>query len=299
MLRILTLLGFIIIFVRAYEGASNTDINQIINDPNSSEASAYTHCFTPGMIALTYDDGPNIFSKDFINNISSEYKVTFFVNGWNYQEVQDSPWHEIVALAYSKGHQIGNHGWNHWSYTNASGMNSDKVKGDLSNTDVLQQMISVNDLIYKIIGKAPRAFRPPYGQFNQTTLELALITGMDTMVLWNIDSGDWDLFGAYPVFENIINITMAPGVSPKNSSFMIVMHEQIASSELITTPLLSVVMKQLGYTFVTVAECIGIDAYQQNYTPTVDYALYSGGSITQSYLMIYFLTISSIVNIFY
>src|SRR5271170_319105 len=85
--------------INAYEGATDTDIQQIINDPNSTEASAFTHCFTPGMIALTFDDGPNIFTKNFINNISSEYKVTFFVNGWNYEEVQDSPWHEVIALA--------------------------------------------------------------------------------------------------------------------------------------------------------------------------------------------------------
>jgi peptidoglycan/xylan/chitin deacetylase (PgdA/CDA1 family) len=298
MLHMLTLLAIYFSLVSAYEGASNTLINQIINNPNSSEASAFTHCFTPGMIALTYDDGPNIFTKNFINNISSHYKVTFFVNGWNYEEVQASPWHEVIALANSKGHQIANHGWNHWSYTNASEMNSNKVKEDLDNADVLQQMISVNDLIYKIIGKAPRSFRPPYGQFNETTLELALIAGMDSMILWNIDSGDWELPNAYSVFEYIINITMAPGVSSKNSSFMIVMHEQIESSEIITTPLLSIVMKQLGYRFVTVAECIGIDGYQQNYTPTTDYVLYNEASNVNPYSMIYFLIISSMMYFF-
>jgi peptidoglycan/xylan/chitin deacetylase (PgdA/CDA1 family) len=276
----------------AYEGGtfninmsniSNINISNISdNDDTYSdsyvEAKIYRNCIYPGMIALTYDDGPNIFTEEFIKNVTVNYNVTFFINGWNYENVQESPWHSIIKLAYDSGHEIGNHGWNHWSYTNASGMNGNKLKENLNNTEILLQMTSVNDLIHKIIGKAPTIFRPPYGQYDEKTLRIASIAGLKAMILWSIDSLDWSIADPREVFDYIINIIMSPGVSSENSSFIIDMHEQIVSTELLTTPLLKTVLTNLGYRFVTISECIGIDVYQTNYTPFRDMELFDSSS---------------------
>jgi peptidoglycan/xylan/chitin deacetylase (PgdA/CDA1 family) len=269
-------------YVYAYEG--NPD-----NELNDTESAVYHICTTPGMISLTYDDGPNTFTEQFIRNISSDYRVTFFVNGWNYQNVQEAPWHNIIKLAYDKGHEIGNHGWNHWSYINASHMNDNKVKWNLNETQILEQLTNVNDLIYKIIGKAPAIFRPPYGQFNEDTLRIASHAGLNYMALWNIDSLDWELNDTPGVFKAIIDTVMAPGISPQNSSFVVVMHEQIKSSMLVTTPVLYTLMTAMGYKFVTFSECIGVEPYQQNYTPTKDFELMNGCYQKNSFLIMLFL----------
>jgi peptidoglycan/xylan/chitin deacetylase (PgdA/CDA1 family) len=278
-LPILLLLSLLIqIYTQAYEGAPPIDtINNNDDDYSNTlpEADVYHNCIEPGMIALSYDDGPGIFTKNFIENIITDYRVTFYVNGWNYERLQYSPWHEVVKEAYDKGHEIGNHGWNHWSYTSASTMNSDMINCDLNNSQILEQITTVNDLVYKIIGKAPAIFRPPYGQYDEKTLRIAVFAGMTSMALWNIDSHDWDANSDFDSFETIINIVMAPGVSPKNSSFMIDLHEQLDTTILLTTPLLAIVLKKLGYTFVTVSECIGVSPYQTNYTPDINFTLFN------------------------
>jgi peptidoglycan/xylan/chitin deacetylase (PgdA/CDA1 family) len=270
------------ISVNAYEGGNSSIDNSIINISNLTESSIHRKCITPGKIALTYDDGPNLFTKEFITSISKEYRVTFFMNGWNYENTQMAPWHQIIKLAYERGHEIGNHGWNHWSYNNASIMNEDKVKRNLNHSEILEQMTKFNDLLFAIIGKAPTIFRPPYGQFDEDTLRIASLAGLKHMGLWNIDSEDWDTFFTPDVFKKIINTVMAPGISSHNSSFVIVMHEQIENSMLLTTPMLYTVLTKLGYTFVTMSECIGVEPYQTNYTPTQNMTLYSDGySITR------------------
>lgn len=267
------------VYAYAYEGQPPIDtINNIDDNYTNSlpEADIYYECIAPGMIALSYDDGPGIFTKEFIENIVTDYRVTFFINGWNYERLQYSPWHDVVKEAYDKGHEIGNHGWNHWSYTNASTMNSDEVDCDLNNSQIVDQLTTVNDLIYKIIGKAPAIFRPPYGQFDEKTLRIAAYAGMYSMALWNIDSLDWELVDDdLGGFKTIVDIVMAPNVSSANSSFMIDLHEQLSATILLTTPLLAIVLRNLGYTFVTVSECIGVNAYQSNYTPIIDFDLYN------------------------
>lgn len=290
MIKILVLLCLIGLRVYSYDRDHLPPIDTINNhddDYSNSfpEADVYYKCVEPRMIALSYDDGPGIFTKEFIENITTDYRVTFYINGWNYERLQYSPWHDVVKEAYDRGHEIGNHGWNHWSYTTSSTINSDKVNYNLNNSEIFDQLTSVNDLVYKIIGKAPAIFRPPYGHYDERTLRIAACAGMSSMALWNIDSHDWDLVNDLGAFKTIIDIVMAPNVSPTHSSFMIDLHEQLSTTILLTTPLLAIVLRKLGYTLVTVSECIGVDAYQTNYTPIVDFNLYNDtyGNDTFSY----------------
>lgn len=292
----------LIVCCSSYEGMP--DVSKITDDDENGgymESVIYRECSQPGMIALTYDDGPNIFTEEFINNLTNDYPVTLYINGWNYKQLQNSPWHSIIKLAYDKGHEIGNHGWNHWSYTNAAKANKEKLKRNLSNTEVLEQLIKTNDLIYAIIGKAPAIFRPPYGQFDQSTLRIASVAGLDYMALWNVDSLDWEYKDAPSAFDAIMKIIMSPGVSPLNSSFVIVMHEQIEHSMLLTTPFLSVILQDLGYRLVTMSECMGlVSAYQENYIPLKNMTLYNGSNHNlHSFILSFTLVFLSIISFYW
>jgi peptidoglycan/xylan/chitin deacetylase (PgdA/CDA1 family) len=65
-----------------------------------------------------------------------------------------------VKAAYAKGHQIGNHGWNHLSSTDCATMNPNECpNGDLTNPQVYNQIKSLNDVLFNIIGKVPNFFR--------------------------------------------------------------------------------------------------------------------------------------------
>jgi peptidoglycan/xylan/chitin deacetylase (PgdA/CDA1 family) len=47
-----------------------------------SHGNIYTNCVTPGEIALTFDDGPHIYSQQIVDALTAAgHRVTFFQNG--------------------------------------------------------------------------------------------------------------------------------------------------------------------------------------------------------------------------
>lgn len=64
-----------------------------------------THCAVPGTVALTFDDGPGIYTPQLLD-LLSEYgaRSSFFVNGY-----QLSNHHDILVRTLNEGHQIGSH----------------------------------------------------------------------------------------------------------------------------------------------------------------------------------------------
>ncbi|KAG0233524.1 hypothetical protein BGX31_004817 [Mortierella sp. GBA43] len=64
--------------------------------------------------AITFDDGPNIWTHELLDYLDlKKVKVTFFVNGQNYNSILDPGMTEVVKRAFAAGHQIGSHTWSH------------------------------------------------------------------------------------------------------------------------------------------------------------------------------------------
>jgi peptidoglycan/xylan/chitin deacetylase (PgdA/CDA1 family) len=81
------------------------------------------HCTVPGVVALTFDDGPFIYTSHILD-LLDEYgaKATFFINGENWSRgVGDSstPWPDILRRMDLSGHQIGSHTWSHADLSSA------------------------------------------------------------------------------------------------------------------------------------------------------------------------------------
>ena len=75
-------------------------------------------------------------------------KATFFVEGrW----AENFP--DLLKLIYSKGHEIGNHGYSHAHHA------------QLSYEENLNEIKKAETAIQKIIGKKTTLFAPPYGIF--------------------------------------------------------------------------------------------------------------------------------------
>lgn len=65
-------------------------------------------CIVPGTVALTFDDGPYIYTPELLNTLSAHgARATFFLNGINKGSIEGFP--EIVLRAFSEGHQLGSH----------------------------------------------------------------------------------------------------------------------------------------------------------------------------------------------
>lgn len=67
-----------------------------------------THCAIPGTIALTFDDGPYIYTPQILDTLAQhDVRATFFLNGHNRGHIDTSP--EVVQRTLAEGHQLGSH----------------------------------------------------------------------------------------------------------------------------------------------------------------------------------------------
>lgn len=123
------------------------------------------------MIALTFDDGPGIYTKDIVKCLEKNNSTaTFFVVGNRVNSYKGA-----VKDAYKAGCEIGNHGFNH----------SNLAK--LSKESVVKQMRDTDKRVKKIIGKNTTVMRVPYGE---TGGSVKSAVGKP-IVLWSIDTLDW------------------------------------------------------------------------------------------------------------
>jgi len=77
-------------------------------------ATIITACTVPNSFAITFDDGPSIWTHELLDYLAiKNIKATFFVNGLNYNLITDPPIAAIVKRAHDEGHQIGSHTWAH------------------------------------------------------------------------------------------------------------------------------------------------------------------------------------------
>ena len=108
------------------------------------------------MVALTYDDGPYLYTAQLLDILKSYgYKATFFITGNNIGKgaIDTTPlYSNIVKRMIAEGHQVASHTWSHYSLT------------DSTSAVRKQQMVKNERAIANIIGKYPTYMRPPYSQ---------------------------------------------------------------------------------------------------------------------------------------
>lgn len=111
-----------------------------------------TTCIEPGMVALTYDDGPGPYTEQLLDILeANRVTATFFVNGNNNNgPITDPKGAKAIKEVYALGHHIGSHTWSHADLAELG------TKGRRLEMDRLQDALS------DIIGFEPIYMRPPY-----------------------------------------------------------------------------------------------------------------------------------------
>ena len=113
-------------------------------------------------------------------------KISFFIGG---EWANDNP--ELLRKMVSEGHELGNHGYYHKHH---SQLNSDENRREISQTE---------DMIKELTGIKTDLFAPPYGEFNDATLEAAESLGYKT-IMWSIDTIDWRREGAQVITNRVL-----------------------------------------------------------------------------------------------
>jgi peptidoglycan/xylan/chitin deacetylase (PgdA/CDA1 family) len=71
-------------------------------------ALVYAGCTKPGVVALTFDDGPYMYTDTVLDHLNAAgMHATFFVNGQNWANIFD--YADTVKRVVDGGHQIGSH----------------------------------------------------------------------------------------------------------------------------------------------------------------------------------------------
>lgn len=126
-------------------------------------------------IALTFDAGAEVdcFSDLIAALESAHVHSTFFITGkWAQQN------RECAAEITKRGHEVGNHTWNHLDLTREP---DDVVREEIARAEVLLTELS---------GQSPRPrWRAPYGARDQRVLRIAASLGYKS-IYWTIDSLD-------------------------------------------------------------------------------------------------------------
>jgi peptidoglycan/xylan/chitin deacetylase (PgdA/CDA1 family) len=112
-------------------------------------------CTLPNKVALTFDDGPSLYTKDLLDLLAKEgARATFFITGTNgggLSITDDATGYPaILRRMVSEGHQIGSHTWSHVDLGTAT---PDQRREDIFKNEVA---------FASILGGFPTYLRPPY-----------------------------------------------------------------------------------------------------------------------------------------
>ncbi len=157
---------------------------------------------TKPIIALSFDDGPSIYTPKILDMLA-QYgaTATFFMVGYNIDRYP-----KTVQAVYDAGCEIGNHTIDHPNLKTLSEENIKKqINGNLKK-------------ITDIVGEGKHLIRPPYGNLNDTVKAVAGAP----LIIWSDDTRDWESRNAQSVLAEV--------KKSARDGYIILMHDIYESS---------------------------------------------------------------------
>ncbi len=189
-------------------------------------------------IAISFDAAWGNDDTEQLINILKEYDVpaTFFVVGaW----VDKYP--ESVKQLHDAGHKVQNHS------------NTHPHMPDLSREQMVAELKACNEKIAAVTGETPVLFRPPYGDYDNASIEATESIGMYT-IQWDVDSLDWK--------DNATPDSICKRVTSKVKNGSIVLFHNDADYTPEALPTILKCLKDEGYEFVFIEDLILKENYE-------------------------------------
>ena len=203
----------------------------------------------PGLLALTFDDGPDPrWTPDILEILKQEnVPATFFIIGKNGQAYPD-----LMRRIVNEGHEIGNHTFTHPNL------------GEVPLSITRLELTATQRLIESVTGRSTVLFRPPYfgdaeADKPQEVTPAYLAKTMGYIVVGvRIDPGDWSL----PVSADEIvkrTVDRALDTNPETRGQVILLHDSGGdrSATIAALPQIIHDLKGKGFKFVPVSELGG------------------------------------------
>ena len=177
------------------------------------------------LMALTFDDGPSDATGDILDVLKSYgAHATFFALG-NRMKTYKVTLQRIV----DEGHEVASHTYSH------------KDLSTLDEKGILNQINTTNVNFNSITGEKIKYVRPPYGSYNSKVLN----TVSHPLIMWNIDTKDWDTRDAKKTANTVIKKAFNGGIA--------LMHD-LYSSNVEALKIMLPELEAKGYRFVTISE---------------------------------------------
>jgi len=209
--------------------------------------------YRPGLIALTFDDGPDPNFTPRILDILKAKKVpaTFFVIGEN-----TLPERAILRRELAEGHEVGNHTYTHPNLGQSTARST-------------RLELNANQRLFEAFtGRSMTLFRAPYfGDAEPTTADeidpvtVAQALGYLTVGL-HVDPADWRRPGVASIIQTTID--GVEGSTTERSGNVILLHDGGGdrTQTIAALPQLIDELRARGYRFVPVSELVGLTSAQ-------------------------------------
>lgn len=163
-------------------------------------------------------------------------KATFFMTGGWIEKYPD----DVKAIA-ADGHDLGNHSENH------------KHMPQLSAEQCKEELMKPHEKVKKLTGKDMILFRPPYGDYNDTLIQVCR-ENQYFAIQWDVDSLDWKDYDAATIIRRVTEHKHLG-----NGSIILChnggKHTAEALDELLST------LKKKGFTLVPISQLILKEKY--------------------------------------
>jgi len=194
---------------------------------------AYRHGPPRREVAIGFDDGPAPDTPAFVRMLErSHAQATFFVIGRQLSAV----YRATLLRELRDGDVLGDHTFTH-PYLTQTG-------------NVRAQLEDTIRAIRSLSGYTPCVFRPPYGAYDNSIVQIARSLGLAT-VLWNVDPADYTSPGTGEIERRVLT-QVHPGS-------IIVSHDGGGSRRqtLAAYPSIIAALRARGYRIVTIPELLG------------------------------------------
>jgi peptidoglycan-N-acetylglucosamine deacetylase len=189
-------------------------------------------------VALTFDDGPSSRFTPRILDLLKQYQAqgTFFVLG---AKVEQHP--DLIQEMVQAGHEVGIHSYSHPRLPTLKPV---RRAFELERTWLALRLLGCPDT---------GMVRPPYSDYDQPLLSYLAHTNRE-LILWNIDSGDWQGLNAVTIVQRVLS-------QAKNGA-IIIFHDSDEYAQADRTPTVEALkfilpaLKQAGYRLVTVSDLL-------------------------------------------
>ncbi len=205
--------------------SDDTGKEDSFSSPSVSPTPAPTEVPAGSQVALTFEDGPDIYTERLLNALEEQdAKATFFVVG---DAASDFP--DTINRILNTGNELGNHTYSHETLTK------------LDSSEIPYQINDLNQVIEQLTGTSTELLRPPYGAVNETVQENSDFP----IILWSLDSGDKDTSEIGDIVQKVLENVKDGDIIRMHDT-----HEtSVAAAEVLITEL-----KNRGFELVTVSE---------------------------------------------